>query len=315
MRKIDITELMDNYTDNEFNIGGEAGVEADKVVSAVLPQVEQRKKVKPLFKVIAAVAAAVVLAGAATAAALIISSGTFTMANGGESSYELYSDGTGVVTIVIGMDDFLMKEDDRLYFSIDGRRADITDIIDPHTPYIYTYETEGNSEPVHIIIGGTPEHYAYVQMAYYEGLGWSGTGLFDNTIRERLLVSTQEKPVYDDNGNILHEYMWSLHRFRSEDRNKNDYFDSDETTSLYDYSNNREFGDELPENWREESEAAWLIDALAQLGIIELPDYGASEVTSAETEETAEETAETTYAEEYSETEPELSEQTEETEQ
>ena len=296
-REIDITELMDNYTDNEFNIGGEAGAEADKVVSAVLPQVKQRKRVKPLFKVIAAAAAAVVLAGAATAAAVIINSGTFTTANGGESSYELYSDGTGVVTIVIGMDDFLVKENDKLYFAIDGKRADITDIIDPYTPYIYTYETEGNSKPVHIIVGGTPEHYAYVQLAYYEDIGWSGVGCFDNTLREQLLVNTQEKPVLDDNGNILHEYMWSLHRFRNEDRNKNGYFDKDEMTALYDYSNDSKFGDELPANWRDESEAAWLIEALVQLGIIEVPDSNAFGAVSSETEEEVEETVESSDGE------------------
>lgn len=270
MKKIDITELMDNYTDNEFNIGGEAGAEADKVVSKVLPQVKQRKKVKPIFKIAAVAAAAVVFAATAIAATAIMS-GSFTMANGGESSYELYPDGTGVVTVVIGQDDFLVEKDDRLYFAVDGRKKDITDIIDPQKPYIYTYETEGSSKPVHIIVGGTPEHYAYVQLAYYEGMGWSGIGCFDNTLREQLIVDIQEKPVFDDDGNILHEHMWFLHRLRCEDRNNNGYYDSEEITVLYKYSNDSEYGVELPANWREDSEAAWLIDALDQLGIIELP--------------------------------------------
>ena len=91
--------------------------------------------------------------------------------------------------------------------------------------------------------------------------------------------------------------MWSLHRFRNEDRNKNGYFDKDEMTALYDYSNDSKFGDELPANWRDESEAAWLIEALVQLGIIEVPDSNASGAVSSETEEEVEETAESSDGE------------------
>lgn len=271
-KEVKISRLMDAYEDSEFFIQGESEVDLDTVKNNVIAKAAvKNKRVKPLVKVLIAAAAAAVLATTAIAANAIMS-GKFTMANGGESSYELYPDGQGVVTVVIGQDDFLVKKGDRLYFAIDGKKTDITDAVDTETPYIYTYETEGNSKPVHIIAGGTPEHYAYVQLAYYEGMGWNGIGCFDNTMREVLFVGTQEKPVFDGDGNILHEYMWFLYRYRNEDRNENDYYDSDEQSVLYKYSNDSETGDELPASWREDSEVAWLIAALDKLGIIEAPE-------------------------------------------
>ncbi|MCH5200360.1 MAG: hypothetical protein J1F60_05305 [Oscillospiraceae bacterium] len=298
-REIDITMLMDNYTDNEFNIGGEAGVEAEKVVSAVLPQVKQRKKAKPLFKVIAAAAAAVV-ALATVMAATVIRGGRFTTINGGGGTYEFYPNGGASASFDLG-EDVLVKEDDRLYFVIGDEKTDVTDIIDPQTPYIYSYNVESNSQPIHIIIGGTAEHYSFVHLAYFEGIGWWGMGKTDSEWAKEIMVQTDDDPVLDADGNILHEHGWSFHWDGYEDANGNGEYDREEKTYRYGYNNDFIAHVDIPPNWREVSSMVWLIDALDQLGLIEVPDPNAPIVTTAATEK-PEETE--SIGEGYAQTEP-----------
>ena len=178
-REIDITELMDNYTDNEFNIGGEAGVEAEKVVSAVLPQVKQRKKVKPLFKVLIAAAVVAVCVIGGTAAAIanpVIMTGRFITPTGTEFEYKV--DGNGAYDVVTRGDTVMpiKSEDGKLYFVLNGESVDVTDIVDRETPYIYSYDIDENEKPGYIIVGGTPEEYGYVELYYVEEAGWFSSG-------------------------------------------------------------------------------------------------------------------------------------------
>ena len=163
-REIDITELMDNYTDNEFNIGGEAGAEAEKVVSTVLQQVKQKKKVKPLFKVIAAAAAAVVLAGAVTAATIAIRGGYETL-TGLDVEYWMEGDNGGYSISMDADRELPVKLDgnNRLLFSAGGQDTDITDLVDGDTPYIYSYtNTEGNE--CYVVVGGAAGDYGYLDL-------------------------------------------------------------------------------------------------------------------------------------------------------
>ena len=181
-REIDITMLMDSYTDNEFNIGGEAGVEADKVVSAVLPQVKQKKKVKPLFKVIAAAAAAVVLAGAAAAATLAVSS--FTTATNlkvtGTYNYVHTDLSEEIVPIRV-------EEGNRLIFTAGGDHIDITDLVDENTPYIYRYTNEMGYE-CYVIVGGAAGNYGYADV-YTVGMGrWDADLTNAETPKEQHIV-------------------------------------------------------------------------------------------------------------------------------
>ena len=164
-REIDITMLMDSYTDNEFNIGGEAGVEADKVVGAVLPQVKQRKKVKPLFKVIAAAAAAVVLAGTVTAATIAIRARYETLTG---LDVEYWMEGErGGYTIKQNADGrelpVKLDENNRLLFAADGQDIDITDLVDEDTPYVYEY-TGTNGSICYVVVGGAAGDYGYFDL-------------------------------------------------------------------------------------------------------------------------------------------------------
>ena len=163
-REIDITKLMDSYTDNEFNIGGEAGVDADKVIGAVLPQVKQKKKVKPLFKVlIAAAAATVVLAGTAAASRIVISGG-YETPTGISVSYR-FSENDGSWSTHFDddrTDPIKVEEGNRLIFIADGQNIDITDLVDENTPYIYTYDNSVG-DACYIIVGGAAGDYGYIE--------------------------------------------------------------------------------------------------------------------------------------------------------
>lgn len=210
-REIDITMLMDNYTDNEFNIGGEPAVEADKVVSAVLPQVKQKKKVKPLFKVIAAAAAAVVLAGTTAATAFTIKGG-YTTSTGAEVSYE-FGENHGIWNISHGAEEVLrVEEGNRLMFVADGQYIDITDLVDENTPYIYSYENS-NGDTCYIAAGGAAGDYGYVSMIPIpmseDYVGWDENGYNVQVPREQRKEYPADIIVYDDDE--MKEEKWEAY--------------------------------------------------------------------------------------------------------
>lgn len=213
-REIDITMLMDNYTDSEFNIGGEPAVEADKVVSAVLPQVKQKKKVKPLFKVIAAAAAAVVLAGTVTAATIAIRARYETLTGldveywmeGGHGGYSIKQDADGRELPV------KLDGNNRLLFTADGQDTDITDLVDEDTPYIYDYTgTDGST--CYVVVGGAAGDYGYfdlVSLKMSEEETWWNVIGHNTTVRDRVdeerrsmfkpwcLAALDELDIWDD---------------------------------------------------------------------------------------------------------------------
>ena len=274
MKKIDITELMDSYTDNEFNIGGEAGVEAEKVVSAVLPQVKQKKKMKPLFKVIAAAAAAVVLAGAATAAA-IISSGVFTGASGTEYHYDLDDvDGhTGFGRSWNGDDiNYLMTlENDRLYLNVDGEHIDITDHIDRKTPYIYSYTVPETGNTGYVIAGGTTEEYGVVELTYIAGWGWTGNGAVNSDFYGEnnggiIDVGVREEFIPAEIHGANHHFSITYRLGDNERRHSHD----DNASIVYLPIPPLHLTTATPVDWREECVDAWIIEAFVRLDLIEL---------------------------------------------
>lgn len=305
MKELKISELMDDYTDNEFCMDGETLVDNEELKILVLEKAKTKRKVKPLFKVIAVAAAAIAVL-AMTMAATTIMGGSFTTPYGGKGTYEILPNGGASLTLDLG-DDVLVKEGDRLYFVLGDEKTDITDIIDPKTPYIYSYEAEGSSKPVHIIIGGTPEHYSFVQLFYFDGITWWGSGKTDNEWEKQINVSVDDDPVLDADGNILHEHAWSFSWDGYEDANGNGKYDRDEKMYRYGYNNDLLAHVDIPPNWREVSSMVWLIDALGQLGLIELPDPNAPIVTTAATEKTEDTES---MGEGYAQTEPCLPEPT-----
>ena len=179
MKKYEITELMRDYTDNEFNIEGENAADTDKVVKNVMGQVNTKRKVKPLFKALIAAAAAAACVIVGTAAAIanpVVMTGRFVTPTGTEFEYKVT--GSGDYDVVTRGDAVMpiKSEGGKLYFILNGESVDITDIIDRETPYIYSYTIPDKEMPGYIIVGGTPEEYGYVELYYVEEAGWFSSG-------------------------------------------------------------------------------------------------------------------------------------------
>ena len=261
MKKYEITELMREYTDEEFGIEGENAADCDKVLASVMGQVKPKKRMKPLFKVLAAAAAAVVLAGAVAAGTAL--TGSFTTITGRHVEYEFDYDEEGFKTgwartTTRELEDVLTLQDGRLYFNINGESTDITDLIDRKTPYIYTYALPESEKPAYVIAGGTAEEYAVVDLAYTKGTGWYGIGVINSDAfcgyidvsidRESRL---SEEPVH------YNGYYWSdTDLWINYTVNSVRHFSYQET-NMY-------------PTWRDDADA-WLIEALLQLELIELP--------------------------------------------
>lgn len=264
MKKYEITELMRDYTDDEFNIEGENAADSDRVVENVLGQVIHKKKAKPLFKVLAAAAAAVCLMGGTVAAASLLISGHFTTAAGNDITFEIHENGWSGTGTMKGFDTLVTSAEGRLYFNLNGESTDITDITDRKTPYIYSYTIAETGEPAYIIAGGTPEDYGVVDMYYIEGTGWEGHGAVNGDTAGSAVRVTVDEPGeqylyngwYSTNLDFLIVYDTFVEK------------DNEIITS------NRHWHgsaiDILP-TWHDDRDA-WLIEALVKLELIELPD-------------------------------------------
>ena len=194
-KELDITKIMDDYTDNEFGIEGELAVDTEKAVGDLLAQVQpKKKKVKPLFKVLIAAAALVGLMGATAANGYFFTtidreSNAFYIDENGMPHYEMSSHLSGEESLAR----IVQLEDDRLYFVADGGRTDITDLIDNETPYIYKLHDLPTDKPNcenYIIVGGTPERYGYISFIavgslyeenYGEITGWGTTAVLTDS--------------------------------------------------------------------------------------------------------------------------------------
>ena len=254
-KKIEITELMREYTDDEFNIEGENAADTEKVVENVMGQVKPKVKTKPFKVLIAAAAAAACIAGGTAAATTFFTE--FTTAAGRGVSIEKTDDGWIEYGTLNGLDTLVISEDGRLYFNVNGKSADITELADRKTPYIYSYTIAETGEPAYIIAGGTPDNYGVVDMYYTEGVGWQG----DGAINGDAVGSFVKVSIGDPSDRYAYASGWY--------RSNMDFF------IWYDSADHRHFHgsevDILP-TWRDECEDAWFIEGLVQLGLLELPD-------------------------------------------
>ena len=269
--EIKISRLMDSYTDNEFFIQGESEVNIEMIKNNVVEQAAgTKKKMKPLFKALIGVAAAAVLAVGATATTVAILKGSVQNASGATYNYEVRDGGYIIEMSVTDYGDILTLEGDRLYFNMEGKRTDVTDLMDNQTPYIYAYTNADTGLKNYVLLGGTPEEYYIIDLTYLEGIGWQGDGALNgiggNQAQFRLENFKAEAPDEEDtlymslvfgknfikeNGEVHpvqggwpyhdHHVMWSGGAVKSTD---------------------------IPENWETECMDAWLLKALIQLEII-----------------------------------------------
>lgn len=162
MKRLKISSLMDEYTDNEFFPTGGSAVSPERVKARVLAQAmaaapTRRKQKMPRKKKI--------LLAAALAAALVVLVGAGypyfqrQLVNG---SLSFGQDEGGRFVSFEAHGSIMEVEDGRLYYTPeDGQRVDVTDLVSEETPYIYDGSDPDNGLTYYIIMGGTPECYGW----------------------------------------------------------------------------------------------------------------------------------------------------------
>lgn len=271
-KTVKISELLDDYTDNEFCIEGETEVQNEEIKDIVKSKVNKGRK--PVLKIIGVAAAAAVFAAAAMAVTSVMTT-RFSLPGGGEIIKEQYSD--GIYSLELGFDDdLLQKEDGRLYLTVGNDKTDVTQIIDTKKPYILSYENGG--APAYVIVGGTVEHYSYLELVCVDG-EWTGLGKTDNQWEKEIIVNISA----EEDG--LWGFVWDAY----DDVNGNGVYDLGEQTYRYGYNNDPLGHVDIPADWRDTSSMAWLIEALDSLGFINAPEEGAEDTSQNITNSVAEE--------------------------
>ena len=167
-----ITEIMDNYTDNEVLIEGEQSADVEKVLQGVNAKVKVKKHLKLHTKIIIAVAAAFIGLFAITAAAA--EGTTFVSRTGYFNRWNdigLWHDNTNENWV-----EPYRVVDGRVLFTAVGEgeeEIDITDLISDEKAFYYEYSKEdsnGKSHDCVIAVGGTPDDLGYAEYLHLEGI-------------------------------------------------------------------------------------------------------------------------------------------------
>lgn len=179
MKKIEITELMDNYTDKEFFFEDIEDINTDNkaIKSKVMRRVKPITVKKPVKIIAAAAAAAVGLSAAAVATNFGVFSGTYKTA----SNIKVNIRNGDICAHYRGVGGEPCKyQDGRIIFTALGENKDITDLIDDKTPYIYSYKNEVGMQS-YLIVGGNPGTVGYVDisnMGTEKEPVWQGVGVY-----------------------------------------------------------------------------------------------------------------------------------------
>lgn len=159
MKRLEISRLMDEYTDTEVFPEGGSAADIAVVQARVLAQAAPAQKARMPRKKKALLAAAL-------AAVLVVLIGAgfpyiqYGLANG-ILSFERIRDRT-MITFINGTP--IKLDGGRLYFyQVGSPRMDITDLVSEDTPYIYDGSDPGAGKSYYIILGGTPECYGYLE--------------------------------------------------------------------------------------------------------------------------------------------------------
>ncbi|MDE6259325.1 MAG: hypothetical protein K2M42_00425 [Oscillospiraceae bacterium] len=161
MKQLEISRLMDEYTDTEVFPEGGSAANPEAVKGWVLANVKApaKKKQKPAKKKL------LLAAALATVMVVLVGAGFPYIEHklvGGTLSFEQTSNGR--ITAFVHNSELVKCEDDRLIFTAnDGQRIDITDLIDQDTPYIYDGSDPGTGSTYYVVMGGTPESYGWFE--------------------------------------------------------------------------------------------------------------------------------------------------------
>lgn len=203
LKKLDISRLMDAYTDQEFEPKEEAFVNRDSIKEAVVGTVKKKRSTARKMAVLAAALAACLALVGFTWGEQIIQ-----LMSGGQVTI---GHGYGTVTMSDGYDEagnptVIALEEGRLWFVADGQRLDVTDRMDDETPYVHTL-IDGQGNLHYWIVGGTPEDYGW-----FEGVKLpDGSGGGGGTLHSRTDLSQEEElaePDWYRSGKEQVEQLW-----------------------------------------------------------------------------------------------------------
>lgn len=162
-KQYNISELIDGYTDNEFLINGQQGVDTEAVLNGVMAKVKPKKRLRLGIKILAAAAVvslmSMIVGASLPTAVYKLADGTTMSISKGYIEYngdDRYSDYDNIYKI----------EDERVYFTFDGQHIDITDLIDFDNAYYYRSDIVDSMGEAHerwIVVGGTPEHIGWIE--------------------------------------------------------------------------------------------------------------------------------------------------------
>lgn len=162
MNRLEISKLMDEYTDTEFFPGGGSVANVEEVKGWVLANAKAPAKKKQMPK------KKTPRLAAALAAVLVVLAGAgypyiqHQLMNG-KISFEKTSNGR--ITSFVRYSPAVELKDRRLLFNPDnGQQIDITDLVSEETSYIYDGSDSDTGMTYYIIMGGTPECYGYVEL-------------------------------------------------------------------------------------------------------------------------------------------------------
>lgn len=162
MKRLEISRLMDEYTDTEFFPTGGSVANPETVKGWVLANVKApaKKRQKPAKKKL--------FFAAALAAALVVLVGAgfpyieHQLANGA-LIFKQAADG-GRITGLVHYGSPVEAAEGRLFLNQkDGQRIDITDLISEEVPYLYDGSDPDTGLIYYLIVGGTPDNCSYLE--------------------------------------------------------------------------------------------------------------------------------------------------------
>lgn len=162
MKRLEISKIMDEYTDTEFFLADASDVDPEAVKARVLAGIKAPTERKPLLRkkkilLVAGLAAALVLMGAGLPSLVHqvhqLLNTTLTFEQNPDSRSVTYEHGVSSIEV----------EDGRLFFVLDKERTDITDFINEDTPYIYDGSDPETGLTYYLIMGGTTENYGWLE--------------------------------------------------------------------------------------------------------------------------------------------------------
>ncbi|MCM1055102.1 MAG: hypothetical protein NC394_06210 [Bacteroides sp.] len=162
-KQIEISKLMDDYADDEFDLGAESAADEKAVRSRVMARVKPKRSIK--FGTKTVLIAAAIAVSVLTAA--VLPYGIIRGQNG--TRFEFYETGLVDIKYPEAKSEVVpyAVENDRIYFTANDQRIDITDIVESGENYYYKYtseDTNGKEYVCIVAIGGSAENIMYGEM-------------------------------------------------------------------------------------------------------------------------------------------------------